>query len=101
MLSEVPFTKENLDRYLMEQIKKAVADLYGSYDRLPSDSRNFIENALANGAYGAMYERVRKMESENKDILIEYQEEKPGVIKDDNVNSIIAAIRKRKEKQAF
>ena len=81
----------------LDQIKKAVMDLYDSYDRLPQDSRRFIENVLADGAYDVMYERIRKMEAENKDILIEYQEEKPGAINSDNVSSIIAAIRKRKE----
>lgn len=83
----------------LDQIKKAVVDLYDAYDRLPQDSRRFIENALADGAYEAMYSRIRKMEAENKDILIEYQEEKPGVINNDNVSDIIAAIRKRKGEQ--
>ncbi|MDO4803937.1 MAG: DUF6036 family nucleotidyltransferase [Lachnospiraceae bacterium] len=82
-----------------EQIEKAVVDLYDSYDRLPQDSRRFIENALADGDYEAMHARIRKMEAENKDILIEYQEEKPGVLNTDNTSSIIAAIRKRKGEQ--
>ena len=83
----------------LEQIEKAVSDMYDAYDRLPQDSRRFIENALADGDYEAMYARIRKMEAENKDILIEYQEEKPGVMNSDNVNSIIAAIRKRKSEE--
>ena len=80
----------------LEQIEKAVVDLYDSYDRLPQDSRRFIESTLADGDCEAMYARIRKMEAENKDILIEYQEEKPGVLNTDNASSIIAAIRKRK-----
>lgn len=83
----------------LEQIEKAVVDLYDSYDRLPQDSRRFIEDALADGDYEAMYARIRKMEAENKGILIEYQEEKPGVLNTDNASSIIAAIRKRKVEQ--
>ena len=80
----------------LEQIEKAVVDLYDSYDRLPQDSRRFIESTLADGDCEAMYALIRKMEAENKDILIEYQEEKPGVLNTDNASSIIAAIRKRK-----
>ena len=80
----------------LEQIEKAVVDLYDAFDRLPPDSRRFIENALVDGDYEAMYRRIRKMEAENKNILIEYQEEKPGVLNSDNASSIIAAIRKRK-----
>lgn len=83
----------------LERIEKAVVDLYDAYDRLPLDSRRFIESALAEGDYEAMYARIRKIEAENKDILIEYQEEKPGVLNTDNVSSIIAAIRKRKGEQ--
>ena len=36
------------------------------------------------------------MEAENKEILIEYQERKPGVMNSDNVNSILEAIRKKR-----
>lgn len=80
----------------MEQIERAVVDLYDAYDRLPQDSRRFIENALADGDFEAMYQSIREMEAENKDILIEYQAEKSGAPNSDNVSSIIAAIRKRK-----
>lgn len=80
----------------LEQIKKAVEDLYDSYDRHPSDSRIFIENALAKGSYEETYSYIRKVEADNKDILLEYQDKKPDAINIDNVSSIIAAIRKRK-----
>ncbi len=46
-----------------------------------------------------MYARVRKAELKNKDNLLEYQEEKPGMINRDNVNDIIAALRRRKQGQ--
>ena len=81
----------------LEQIKKAAADLYGSYDRLPYDSRVFIEKAMADGEYGTLYNRIRRMEAENKEILIEYQERRPGVMNRDNVNQILNAIRKKKD----
>ena len=80
----------------LEQIKKASAELYGSYDKLPSDSRAFIESAFLEGKYGELYNRIRQMEAENKEILIEYQERKPGVMNSDNVNSILEAIRKKR-----
>ena len=81
----------------LEQIKRAATDLYGSYDRLPSDSRVFIEKAMANGEYGTLYNRIRRMEAENKEILIEYQERRPGAMNRDNVNQILNAIRKKKD----
>ena len=75
------------------------ADLYGSYDVLTDNVKLFIEHALENGDYEKMYNRVRQAEAENKENLLEYQEKKPGVINTDNVSDIIAALRRRKERQ--
>ena len=65
---------------------------------LSDDVKKFIERAIQDGKYAEMYDRIRRAEAENKENLLEYQEEKPGTISNDNVNDIIAAIRKRKEK---
>ena len=83
----------------LERIRQAVTDLYGSYDVLKPDVRDFIESAMLNGGYEGMYARVRQAEAENKEDLLEYQEEKPGVINSDNVDDILAALRKRKERR--
>ena len=81
----------------LERIKKAVADLYGSYDVLTDDIKEFVEKAIQNGDYEKMYDRVRQAEIENKAILLEYREEKPEVVTKDNVHDIIKALRKKKE----
>jgi len=81
----------------MERIKKAVEELYGSYDVIADEVRLFVEKAIQDGNYGELYTSVRKEGAENKDNLLEYQEEKPGVINSDNANDIIAALRRRKE----
>ncbi len=83
----------------LNRIRQAVADLYGSYDVLTDNVKLFIERALENGDYEKMYNRVRQAEAENKENLLEYQEKKPGVINTDNVSDIIAALRRRKERQ--
>lgn len=83
----------------LNRIRQAVADLYGSYDVLTDNVKLFIEHALENGDYEKMYNRVRQAEAENKENLLEYQEKKPGVINTDNVSDIIAALRRRKERQ--
>ena len=85
------------DHISLERIKKAVADLYGSYDVLADDVKEFVEKAIQNGGYEKMYERVRQAEAESKAILLEYQEEKPEVITKDNAHDIIKALRKKKE----
>ncbi len=87
------------DPLSMERIKKAVIDLYDSYDVLTEDVKEFIEKAIQDGGYAEIFERVRQAEAENRKNLLEYQEEKPGVITGDNVHDIIAALRKRKDQQ--
>ena len=87
------------DPLTLKRIKQAVVDLYDSYDVLADDVKQFIERALEDGNYEALYASVRRAEAENKENLLEYQEAKPGVITGDNVSDIIAALRRRKEGQ--
>ena len=84
------------DPLSLERIKKAVEDLYDSYDVLTDEIKQFIEMAIHNGRYEEVYAKVRQAEAENKENLIEYQKDKPGVIKKNNINDIIAALKKRK-----
>lgn len=79
----------------LEMIKKAVKDLYGSYEVLSEEVRKFLEAAMSDGDYEKMYSRIRQYEIENKQNLLEYQEQKPGVLTRDNVDDIIAVLRKR------
>jgi hypothetical protein len=85
------------DPLTIGRIRKAVEELYGSYDVLPEEIRQFVEQAVRNGNYEEMYMRVRQAEAENKENLLKYQAEKPDAITGDNVNDIIDALRKRKE----
>lgn len=79
-----------------EKVKSVVCDLYGSYEVLSEEIRQFIEKVFEEGNYTELYERTRQYEAENKENLLEYQEKKPGVVTGDNVNDIIEALRKRK-----
>lgn len=84
------------DPLSLERVQKAVEDLYGSYDVLSDDVKQFIEKAIRDGKYEERYARVRRAEAENKENLLEYQEEKPGTVSDDNVNEILSALRRKK-----
>lgn len=79
----------------LDTIKQAATDLYDSYEALPDDSRKFIERVVEERQYEQLYKRIREEEKENKEILLEFQEEYPGVTNSDNVNEIIATIRKK------
>ena len=59
--------------------------------------KQFVEKAVRDGKYKETYARVRRAEAENKENFLEYQEEKPGIINGDNVNDIIAVLRRKKQ----
>lgn len=87
------------DAIPLEIIRGAAENLYGSYNNLPKESRTFIEAALSNKDLKSLYENVRKDEQENKDILLEFQEDYPHVLNNDNLASVLQAARTKKEKQ--
>lgn len=80
-----------------ERIKTAVEDLYNSYDALPDVSKKFIEYALKQGDYEALYKIVRKEEIENKKVLVDFDTKYPGVAKFDNINEIIERAKKKRD----
>ena len=82
----------------IDMIRRAVTELYGSYDVISQDIRELVEQALSDKQYEDLYLMIRNAELENKDILIEYHERKPDVIRKDNVDEILAALRKKKDK---
>lgn len=86
------------DPLTIDRIKKAVEDFYGSYDSITKEMRDFVEQAVSNGGYEEIYERVRQLETENKAILLDYQDIKPGIVTNDNANDIIESLKRRKKK---
>lgn len=84
------------DPLTIERIKQAVCNLYGSYEILPKEIREFVEKALEDGNYEKMYTLARQYEADNKETLLEYLDEKPRSINADNVNDVLESLRKRK-----
>lgn len=83
----------------LECIQRAVCNLYDSYDSLPEASRTFIESAFQIEDLKAFYEKCRMDEKENKSILVEFQEDYPGVTNQDNIEEILKSIKEKKQKQ--
>ncbi len=86
------------DPLTMERIRQAVSNLYGSYDVLTDEIRTFIEKAVRDDDYQTLLGIVRRMEEENREILLEMQEARPAVIQNDNADDILATLRKRQKK---
>lgn len=80
-----------------DTIQKAIVDLYDSYDRIPEDSRAFIEAVYKKEDLHVFYKQCRELEQENKDVLVGFQEDYPGVLNGDNLADILKAARAKKQ----
>ena len=76
-----------------------IIDLYDSYSRIPEDSRFFIEAVYKKEDLHAFYKQCKELEQENKDVLVGFREEYPGVLNGDNLADILKAARTKKKQQ--
>lgn len=91
--------EERGDALSLDRIKKAVVDLYDSYDRIPENSRAFIESIYEKEDLGSFYKYCRELEKENKDVLLDFQNDYPGVLNGDNLAEVLSAARAKKQNQ--
>lgn len=91
--------RRNGDPITMERIRKASEVLYGGYDRLPESSRTFIEPMLLEDNLSEVYQDILRQERENKDILVTFEEHYPNTLNEDNLQSILAVARARRDAQ--
>lgn len=88
--------EEKGDAFTLDRIKKAVVDLYDFYERLPDNSRTFIESIYKKEDLKGFYQQCRELELENKDVLLEFQNDYPKVLNRDNLADILKAAREKK-----
>ena len=79
-----------------ERIEAAVKNLYGEWNSLPEQSREFIGNVMASGDFAELYAEVVAGEREMKAELVKFEEKYPGTAKASNVNEIIASLKRKK-----
>ena len=85
----------------MEQIRDAVKNLYGSYDALPDDSKVFIEKLmerLDKNDESDIYAEFVEQEKSNKASLIEFEDESPDALNEENISDILSIIEQRAKK---
>ena len=90
--------EERNEPLTFEKIQKAIIDLYDSYSRIPEDSRVFIEAVYKKADLHSFYKQCRELEQENKDVLVGFQEDYPGVLNGDNLAEILKAAKAKKQK---
>lgn len=81
----------------MEQIHKAVTDLYGDWSALPEASRPFIENVMSHGEFEELYQQIAMGEKETKALMIQFEKDYPGIMRAENAEEIAASLQKKAE----
>jgi hypothetical protein len=79
------------------QIDKAVCDLYGSWDGIVPELRQFVVSVLEQPEDSALYAQYRESETQSKDILLEFEREYPNVANEDNINAILEKAKRKKQ----
>lgn len=82
----------------MEQIRKAVTDLYGDRALLSDMSQAFIENVMEDGRFEQLYKRIAQGEQETKELLIQFEKDYPGAAKEANIDAIVVNLQKKADK---
>ncbi len=81
----------------LDAVKTAVTNLYGSWESISEEIQTFIEDVYRAGDYERLYETVKAEEAQSKEILIEFQNDYPGVTNTENVDDILAAMKAKKK----
>ena len=77
----------------MDNIRKAVSDLYGAWEVLSKTSIDFINNVMNNGRFEDLYSKVINEEKVNKNVLVRFEADYPGIAKESNIEDIIKQLR--------
>lgn len=73
----------------LESIQTAVENLYGSWDLLPEQSRNFIQQVMQRGQFEKQYHEVTKNEEKANHLLIKFEEKYPRTLTESNIQDIL------------
>lgn len=81
----------------LEQVKIACINLYGEYSNIPDDSRILIEKIFQTEDLHKMYDECVSEEKNNKEILLDFQDEYTGILKQSNINEILHSLKNRQK----
>lgn len=84
---------------LWDMLEKAVFDLYGNWNAIPSESVSFIRNALSRGDYENVYLQTKGNEQTIRMRLLDFQKKYPNTVNQSNVESLIGLLESNDEDQ--
>lgn len=79
-----------------DRIETAVQKLYGGWTDIPADSKAFIDRIMENKNYTQIYESIVESEKQNKNVLLQFEQDYPNVATESNVNEILRSLKARK-----
>ena len=79
----------------LNRIDQAIINLYGGWEQIPESSQIFLREIIGRGKYQDEYGIVRQEEVNNKKMLIEFEDQYPGVTNSENVDSIIGNLKRK------
>ena len=82
-----------------EKIQRAVVELYGSAEQVSEEIWTMVKDAVDHPNAGELYQKYREAEMETKDLLVDFEQKYPKVLKEDNLAAIVAQAKKKKEQQ--
>lgn len=82
-----------------EMIDKAVCNLYGNWDKVEKYARDLLDKILACDDLQSLFIELSEDEKAAKEALAEMIKKYPTVVKQDNVNDVIAATLKKKRQR--
>ena len=84
-----------------EQVRRAVIELYGTWEALPETSQEFIGNVMKDGRFEELYKQTAMGEKETRELLIRFEEDYPGVMKGSNVDAIAENLQKNADRASI
>ena len=80
-----------------EAVNRAVIELYGSWSGVSDKLKSILENLYVHGDYEAVYQSTRESEIQSREILIEFGEQYPEALKnEEDVNAFLEKVRQKK-----
>lgn len=80
----------------LKMIEEAVKKLYGSWDALSLASREFIEKITYEKNYEELFETIKIEEQTSHEIIIDFNQKNPKVLKESNLEDILNLLKHKK-----
>lgn len=77
-----------------ERVDKAVTDLYGTWDKIEPDAKEYIKKAIQEKKLS--YKDIVEQEKLNKVLLINFEQDYGDVLNEQNINDVLKILRKKK-----